>query len=167
MSRDRDAISAATGVGGPTLSDRLSLDRLISSGRADVVRARSAARGCCFGGMCVLELARSGADVRAVVSYHGILTTQAPARKGEVKCDVAAYCGAHDPYAPMDTIDGLRRELAEAEARHQIMIFGEAAHSFTDPNAASMGMPGIEYNAIADRVSWAGTLALLEAVLGS
>ncbi len=135
--------------------------------RPDVDRARIAAIGYCFGGMCVLELARSGADVRAVVSYHGILTTQAPARKGEVKCDVAAYCGAHDPYAPMDTIDGLRRELAEAEARHQIMIFGEAAHSFTDPNAASMGMSGIEYNAIADRVSWAGTLALLEAVLGS
>jgi len=135
--------------------------------RPDVDRSRIAAIGYCFGGMCVLELARSGADLKAVVSYHGILTTHAPARKGEVKCDVAAYCGAHDPYAPMDTIDGLRRELVAAEARHHIMIFGDAAHSFTDPDAAVMGMEGIEYNAIADKVSWAGTLALLETLLQS
>jgi dienelactone hydrolase len=135
--------------------------------RPDVDASRIAAIGYCFGGWCVLELARSGVDVKAVVSYHGILTTHAPARKGEVKCEVAAYCGALDPYAPMDTVDALREELTAAEVRYNISVFGAAAHSFTDPDAASMGMPGIEYNAIANRVSWAGTLALLEDVLGS
>jgi dienelactone hydrolase len=134
--------------------------------RPDVDAARIAAIGYCFGGWCVLELARSGADIKAVVSYHGILTTHAPAGKGEVKCEVAAYCGALDPYAPMDTVDALRAELTDAGVRYNISVFGAAAHSFTDPDAASMGMPGIEYNAVADRVSWAGTLALLEEVLG-
>jgi dienelactone hydrolase len=136
------------------------------AGRPDVDASRIAAIGYCFGGWCVLELARSGADVKAVVSYHGILTTHAPARKGDVRCEVAAYCGALDPYAPMDTVDALRAELTDAGVRYNVSVFGAAAHSFTDPDAASMGMPGIEYNAIADKVSWAGTLALLEQALG-
>ena len=133
--------------------------------RPDVDASRIAAVGYCFGGWCVLELARSGVDVKAVVSYHGILTTHAPARKGEVNCEVVAYCGALDPYAPLDTIDALRQELTNAGARYTITTFGAAAHSFTDPDAAAMGMPGIAYNAIADRLSWAGTEALLEATL--
>lgn len=134
--------------------------------RPDVDAARIAAIGYCFGGMCVLELARSGADIKAAVSYHGILSTHAPARKGEVKAEVAAYCGALDPYAPLDAIDALRQELSAAGARYNISVFGEAEHSFTDPDASSMGMPGIAYNAVADKVSWAGTLALLEQTIG-
>jgi dienelactone hydrolase len=66
----------------------------------------------------------------------------------------------------MDTVDARRAELTDAEVRYNISVLGAAAHSFTDPDAASMGMPGIEYNAIADKVSWAGTLALLEQALG-
>jgi dienelactone hydrolase len=126
--------------------------------------ARIAAVGYCFGGLCVLELARTGADLAAVVSYHGILTTQLPAAPGTIKAEVAAYCGARDPFAPVDTIDGLRRELEAAGARHQVTIFGNVEHSFTDPDAGRMGRPGISYDPLADRVSWAGTLALLETV---
>lgn len=133
--------------------------------RPDVDTARIAAIGYCFGGMCVLELARSGADIKAAVSYHGILTTHAPARKGAINGEVAAYCGALDPYAPLETIDALRQEMIDAEARYNISVFGEAAHGFTDPDASAIGMPGIAYHAVADRVSWAGTLALLETTL--
>lgn len=126
--------------------------------------ARIAAIGYCFGGHCVLELARTGADLAAIVSYHGILTTQSPAAPGTIKAEVAAYCGGKDPFAPAETIDGLRRELAAAGARHQVTIFGDVEHSFTDPDAARLNRPGISYNALADRVSWAGTVALLETV---
>lgn len=133
--------------------------------RPDVNRTRIAAIGYCFGGMCVLELARSGADVKAVVSYHGILTTHAPAKPGDIKGEIAAYCGALDPYAPVEHIDALRQELTDAGARYTITTFGEAAHSFTDPDAGNMGMPGIAYHPLADKLSWAGTLALLEAAL--
>lgn len=126
--------------------------------------ARIVAIGYCFGGHCVLELARTGADLAAVVSYHGILTTQSPAAPGTIKAEVAAYCGGKDPFAPAETIDGLRRELETAGARHQVTIFGDVEHSFTDPDAGKLGRPGISYDALADRVSWAGTVALLETV---
>jgi dienelactone hydrolase len=131
----------------------------------DVDAARIAAIGYCFGGHCVLELARAGADLQAVVSYHGTLETHAPAEPGVPTCEVVAYCGARDPFAPLGTVDALRDELAAAGARYQITVFGEAAHSFTDPDAASMGVEGIAYNEMAHRVSWAGTRTLLEVLL--
>lgn len=131
----------------------------------DVDPARIAAIGYCFGGHCVLELARAGADLRAVVSYHGTLKTHAPAQPGAVKCEVVAYCGAQDPYATLEEIETLRRELTDAQARYQITVFGEAAHSFTDPDAGKMGMDGIRYNAMAHKMSWAGTETVLEIAL--
>lgn len=134
----------------------------------DVDAARVAAIGYCFGGHCVLELARAGADLQLVVSYHGTLKTHAPAEPGVPHCEVVAYCGAQDPFAPIEDVDALRRELTAAGARYQITVFGDAAHSFTDPDAERMSpdIEGIRYNAIAHRVSWAGTLTLLAALLG-
>lgn len=132
--------------------------------RADVDPGRIAAIGYCFGGQCVLELARSGADLKAAVSYHGLLTTHAPAAAGAIRGEVALYCGGRDPYAPMEDIETIRRELDAASARHQITVFGEAQHAFTDPDAAG-GRPGIAYHPVADAVSWAGTVALLDATL--
>lgn len=126
--------------------------------------ARIAAIGYCFGGYCVLELARAGADLKAAVSYHGLLTTALPAQPGAIRGEVAVYCGGGDPYAPPEAIEALRGELTAADARHQITVFSGVEHSFTDPEAGKMGRPGIAYDLMADRVSWAGTLALLETV---
>lgn len=133
--------------------------------RPEVDPARTAAIGFCFGGQCVLELARSGADARVVVSYHGLLKTAEPAQARQVKAQVAIYAGANDPYAPPEDVAAVQREFIEAKADWTLTVFGTAAHAFTDPNAGEMGMPGIEYNAAADRQSWAGTVALLDAVL--
>lgn len=127
--------------------------------------ARIAAIGYCFGGKCVLELARSGADVKGVVSYHGLLTTDLPVASGTIKAHVMAFCGALDPYAPLRHIEGLRAELEAAQSQHTITIFGNAAHSFTDVSAGDDPSRGIAYHALSDRLSWAGTLALLETVL--
>ena len=132
--------------------------------REDVDASRIAALGYCFGGQCVLELARSGADLKAAVSYHGLLTTHAPAAPGSIRGDVAGWCGKHDPYAPRDTVDGRHAEMTAAGARYQVMVFGAAEHSFTDPFIGGRGMPGISYEPVSDKVSWAGTVALLEAV---
>lgn len=128
---------------------------------------RTAAIGYCFGGMCVLELARSGADARAVVSYHGLLTTQQLAEPGAVRAHVAVYAGGQDPYAPRADIDGLQREMSAAGADHTITVFSQAAHAFTDPHAADRGRPGIVYEPLAAAQSWAGTVALLETLLAS
>jgi dienelactone hydrolase len=133
---------------------------------AEVDAARVAAIGYCFGGKCVLELARSGADVKAVVSFHGLLTTTMPATPGTIHGEVAIYTGTQDAYAPRADIDAVRQELTAAGARWQLTEFGSAAHAFTEPKAASYGRPGIAYDALADRSSWAGMVALLVATIG-
>ena len=133
--------------------------------RADVDAARIAAIGYCFGGKCTMELARSGRDVKAAVSYHGLLTTHAPARPGDIKGEVVAWCGARDPFGPPDETVAFRQEMVAAGANWQITEWGKVAHGFTDPKAEG-GVPGIEYDAIADKVSWAGTVALLDLTLG-
>ena len=66
-----------------------------------------------------------------------------------------------DPYAPADTIDALRKELSAAEAEFHIVEFARVAHSFTNPEMDGQ-RPGLAYDAVADAVSWAGTLALFE-----
>jgi dienelactone hydrolase len=128
---------------------------------AGVDASRIGAIGYCFGGQCVLELARSGADVKAVVSYHGLLTTTQKAEPGGVKAYVAAYTGARDPYAPYDHVQALREELIAGGAPWQITEFGDAFHAFTDPEADKLTVPGLAYNPLADKISWGGTLALL------
>lgn len=135
------------------------------SAMPEVNAGNVAAIGFCFGGTCVLELARSGAAARAVISYHGILTSQSPMEPGAFTGEVAAFCGAQDPYAPLAHIEGLRAELEGAGARYMITTYGDAAHGFTDPAADSLSREGIAYNAMADRLSWAATVELLGAVL--
>lgn len=126
---------------------------------------RIAAIGYCFGGRCVLELARSGADLQAVVSYHGLLTTHAPARPGEVRARTAVWSGGRDPYAPVTELDALRAEFDNAEADYQITLFGKAQHSFMDPDHEGAAK-GIAYDALAHRITWASTLALLDETVG-
>lgn len=131
-----------------------------------VDKGRIAAIGFCFGGQCVLELARSGADVKAVVSYHGLLQTAMPAKPGTVKARVAVYTGEKDPYVPREYVDAFRSEMLAADAHWQLTVFGDAYHSFTDPEAdPNAGVAGIRYDPLADRLSWEGTLTMLEAVL--
>jgi dienelactone hydrolase len=133
--------------------------------RPEIDPQKVAAIGFCFGGLCVLELARSGADVKAVVSYHGLLSTSMPAVPGAIHGQVAVYTGAKDPYAPAEHVTALQEEMTAAGAHFQITVFSEACHGFTDPKSGAMGLDGIAYDPIADRVSWAGTLALLEATI--
>lgn len=132
--------------------------------RPDVDETRIAAVGFCYGGTTVLELARSGADVKAAISYHGILTTHAPAQSGAISGHVVAYCGARDPYAPLADVDALRDEMQRAGAKYQVTIFGTAGHGFTDPDAARLGLDGVAYDELADALSWNGTLTLLRHV---
>ena len=135
--------------------------------RPDVDAQRIAAVGFCYGGMTVLELARSGANLKAAVSYHGTLNTYARAEPGAVTGHVVAYCGAGDPYAPLEDVDNLRTELHDAEVRYQVTVFGGVAHGFTDPDSSVLDLEGVEYDALANDLSWTGTLVLLEHVFGS
>jgi len=122
--------------------------------------------GFCFGGQCVLELARSGSDLAAVVSFHGLLQTQLPAKAGEVKAKVLVLTGARDPFAPLEHVELFRQEMTAAGADWQVTIYGEGYHAFTDPGAAGeTGIPGLRYDPLIDRLSWASAMAMLEATL--
>ena len=135
--------------------------------RPDVDDERIAAVGFCYGGMTVLELARGGANVKAAVSYHGTLATHARAEPGAVRGHVVAYCGAGDPYAPLEDVDNLRQEMLDAGVKDfQITIFGGAVHGFTDPDAAALHLEGVRYDALSNDLSWSGTLVLLQHVFG-
>jgi dienelactone hydrolase len=126
---------------------------------------RLGAIGFCFGGQCVLELARSGADARGVVSFHGLLTTAQPARPGEVTAKVLVLAGAKDPYAPAEDIAGFQAEMDAARADWQLTVYGEGWHAFTDPDAALHDTPGVRYAPLIDRLSWAQSMAFLDAVV--
>jgi len=107
--------------------------------------SKKAAVGFCFGGGNVLELARSGAELDAVVSLHGDLTTTMPAKKGDIKCAVFVLHGSKDPVAPKADRDTLEAELDGAEANWQMLDFGGRIHSFAEPETK---MPGVaEYHA--------------------
>jgi len=99
-----------------------------------------AAIGYCFGGANVLDLARNGADVAAVVSMHGSFRTSMPAKQGEVKAAVLAVHGAADPIAPKAERDGLEAEMDAAGARWVMLNYGGVVHAFTNENAK---MPGV------------------------
>lgn len=147
------------------LRDRLQAWHDAFASLPQVDAERTAAIGYCFGGYCVLELARGGADVKAVVSFHGLLTTQGPALPGTIRGQVAAWCGGLDPFVPLEHVDAFRAEMAAAHVSAQVTVFSRAAHGFTDPDAGALGRPGVAHDPLAEKVSWAGTLALLEASL--
>jgi dienelactone hydrolase len=105
---------------------------------------RRAAFGYCFGGANVLDLARAGADVAGVVSFHGNLKTPMPAKQGEVKAVVLVVHGATDPIAPKSDRDALEEEMTAAGACWNMLTFGGVCHSFTDELANRAGVS--QYN---------------------
>src|SRR5688572_26291724 len=113
-----------------------------------------AAIGYCFGGTTALELARSGADLTGVVSFHGGLSTDMPAGEGGIKARVLVCHGAVDPFVKDEEVVAFRNEMEAAKADYQIVAYGGAVHSFTNPDASGRGMAGVAYNKKADRRSW-------------
>jgi dienelactone hydrolase len=128
---------------------------------------RLAAIGFCFGGAVVLELARDGADLRAVVSFHGVLTTRMPAATGKVKASVLVCTGADDPLAPPEQVKAFEDEMRAAAARDwQVISYGNTLHGFTNPAADGSMMRTALYNEQADRRSWASMRSLLDEAFG-
>jgi dienelactone hydrolase len=107
--------------------------------------SKKAAVGFCFGGGNVLELARSGADVNAVVCLHGDLQTTMPAKKGDIKAAVFVIHGSKDPVAPKADRDALESEMEGAGANWQMLDFGGRLHSFAEEETMMKGMA--EYHA--------------------
>ncbi len=120
-----------------------------AQGEADADRL--AAIGFCFGGKCVLDLARSGASVSGVASFHGVYDPPPFANAALIPAKVLVLHGFNDPLAPPDAMVALGRELTESGADWQLHAYGHTGHAFTAPG--SFG-PGMAYQPDADRRSW-------------
>ncbi len=116
---------------------------------------RLAIIGYCFGGGVALETARSGADIRAVISFHGSLATQHPAQPGTLKASILVCNGAEDASVSPQAITDFTNEMRHAGADWEFIQFGQAVHAFTNPDADKVGLPNVRYNKLADARSWA------------
>jgi dienelactone hydrolase len=110
--------------------------------------------GYCFGGTTVLELARSGADVKGVVSFHGSLSTPQPADAKNIKGKVLVHHGADDTFVPEAEIEAFKKEMADAGVDMRFVAHQGAVHSFTVPEAGDDPSKGMAYDEKADRASW-------------
>jgi len=117
--------------------------------------ARVASIGYCFGGSTSIELARSGAAIAGVVSFHGNLATTHPAEPGSIRAKIMSCTGADDPFVPREQVNNFVEEMTRAGADFQMIVYGGTRHSFTNPRAAERGVAGLEYNRLADQRSWA------------
>ena len=140
-------------------ADRTLLRARVNAG-LDVLRQQPlvdpkniAAIGYCFGGTTVIELARSGADIAGVVSFHGGLDSPTPADGKNIKCKVLALAGADDPFQKPDDLTAFEDEMRDAKVDWQITFYGGAVHAFTQPNPGFVNA-GAKYNEKADKRSW-------------
>lgn len=126
---------------------------------------RIVAIGYCFGGTAVVELARSGASVKGVVSFHGGLDSPAPADGKNIKCKVLALHGADDPFVPMGDLEAFEAEMKSAAVDYKLVQYPGAVHAFTQKAAGNDNSKGAAYNEAADKASWEEMRQFFERVL--
>lgn len=129
-----------------------------------------AAIGFCYGGKVVLDLARSGAALKAVVTFHATLATATPAQTGQVQAEILVQHGELDSMVSLEDVATFRNEMDAAQVKYQINIFEGAKHGFSNPMAderAKANGVDLAYNAAAEQQSLAAMYALLARQLGS
>ena len=135
------------------LQGRLQIALDVLKGLDEVDASRVAAIGFCFGGLCVLDLARTGTDLAGVVSFHGLFGSPGNTAGNKIKAKVLALHGWDDPMAPPDQVVSLAEELSSMGADWQLHGYGNTMHAFTKPQANDPDF-GTVYNPDADRRSW-------------
>jgi dienelactone hydrolase len=138
------------------------LEVLLAHPRAD--RSRVAAVGYCFGGTMVLELARTGADLKAIVGFHPGLTPTRPRDSAHIVGRVLVCVGTEDPLVPLEDRLAFEEEMRSAGIDWRMNLYGGAKHSFTHPRAELAAVPGIEYHQPTDERSWRAMIDLLDEV---
>jgi len=148
-------------------NDRAALRRRLTSvfelvqSLSEVSPGQIVAAGYCFGGQCALDLARSGVDIAAAVSFHGLFDPPGlPPEK--IKAKVVAFHGWDDPMVTPEKVVALGQELTEAGCDWQIHAYGHVGHGFTNPHASELQIDGVAYNALAAERSWTSFINLLE-----
>jgi dienelactone hydrolase len=137
---------------------------LTSQAETDV--SRLAGIGYCFGGTTVLEMARAGEPLKAVVGFHSGLGTARPAQAGAVQAKVLVQIGADDPIIPPEQRVAFEKEMTEAKVDWRLALYGGAGHSFTNPDVGALGRAGFAYDKSADQRSWRAMIDLFDEVFG-
>jgi dienelactone hydrolase len=127
---------------------QLTGNKLVAPGKVAVI-------GYCFGGTGALELARSGADLKGVVTFHGGLSTPTPADAKNIKCPLLILHGADDPFVKPAEVADFKKEMDDAKVKYTFIAYPGAVHSFTRPDAGNDNSKGAAYNEAADKKSWA------------
>jgi len=154
----------------PFLEDRKMLRERLLANVATVRKLpgvrpdRIAAIGFCFGGLCVLDLARAGSDVRAVVSFHGLFGPPQGLEKRPIQAKICAFHGWDDPMVPPAQVQALGAELTAAGADWQLHAFGRTKHAFMVQDA-NRPEAGIQYDERAAQRAWKGAALFLEEAL--
>jgi dienelactone hydrolase len=171
--REIEGLEEAVGLLNPLFADPAKTRARAAGGlqaltaRPEVDAARVAAIGFCFGGTMGLELARSGAALKAVVGFHSGLGTVAPKTDARaIKARILACIGGDDPMIPLEQRANFETEMRDAGVDWQLHVYGNTVHSFTNPDAAKRNMPqAIRYSAEADARSWAAMQQLFSETL--
>ena len=146
------------------LQGRLSLALSQLQSQPEVDAGKTAAIGFCFGGLCVLDLARIGADIAGVVSFHGLFGPPGNTSGNSISAKVLVLHGWDDPMAKPDQAVALAEEMSAMGADWQLHGYGGTLHAFTNPEANDPGS-GLQYSSIADQRSWASMTAFLAEIL--
>lgn len=166
--KDAGALAGAVNKNPPLMHARFAAAQKFLDAQPMVRRGQIAALGYCFGGGIVLNMARAGAPLKGVVSYHGILATDVSVKPGDIKAKVRVFTGEADPMVPPEQVEAFQTEMTNARADFQVVSYPGVKHTFTNPEAdtyaAKFGLP-LKYDAHADHSSWAHTLDFLKAVL--
>jgi dienelactone hydrolase len=138
----------------PLLRERIqaAYDEVLKMPNVDITRI--AVMGYCFGGTTALELARSGADIKGVVSFHGGLSTADPKDAKNIKGKILALHGADDPYVLEKEVLAFQSEMKNAKVDWEMNIYSGAVHAFTDWELPQDNTKGAAYNPSADKRSW-------------
>ncbi len=137
-----------------TLRARINAALTALKARKEVDPKKIAAIGYCFGGTTALELARSGADIVGVVSFHGGLSTPTPEDAKNIKAKILACAGGDDPFVKLEEVHEFIQEMKAGNVNYQIDLYGGAVHGFTNPAAGNDPSKGMAYNEQADHRSW-------------
>lgn len=143
----------------PLVDDRVELQKRVTLAldaareQPEVDASQVAAMGFCFGGLCALDLARTGADIKGAVAFHGLLNAPGNTGDNKISAKILSMHGYSDPMAPPESIIEFGTEMTNAGADWQLHAYGNTVHAFTNPEANDADF-GTVYNEAADRRSW-------------